>query len=309
MRESTRTRSRRATDASGLRTAAAVALALVAFGSLIAATVPRPPGKAPLRYRDVVFSSVNVARDLTYGMAPDNDGNPVALKLDLYRPVGDKVGRRPAIVYVHGGGFSHGDKGGGAQFATYFAKRGFVVASINYRLLAPPGCGGHAEPPPECVTAGYAAQHDAQAAVRWLRAKKTARRIDPTRIAMAGSSAGAITSLLVAWRHERPGTSGNPGYSSAIRAASSISGGTPTNQYITRDDAPAIFFHGTEDHTVPYSWAVSNYQAMRKLGISSVFHSFQGAGHGLVKAGYGDVIYQQTDYFLYRRLDLAHAAR
>jgi hypothetical protein len=117
------------------------------------------------------------------------------------------------------------------------------------------------------------------------------------------------TSLLVDWRREDPGTSGNPGYSSAIRAASSISGGTPTNDYITAEDGPAIFFHGTEDHTVPYSWAVSNHQAMRNRGISSVFRSFSGAGHGLVQAGYGNVIHQQTDYFFYDRMDLAHAAR
>jgi acetyl esterase/lipase len=271
MRDTGRMPSGRSAGRGTLRCAGPVALALIAFCSLIAATVPRPPGKAPLRYRDAVFSSVNVTRDLTYGSAPDNDGNPVALKLDLYQPAGDRVGRRPAIVYVHGGGFSHGDKSAGAEFATYFAKRGFVVVSINYRLLAPPGCGGQAEPPPECVTAAYAAQHDAQAAVRWLRAKKATRRIDPTRIAMAGSSAGAITSLLVAWRHEDPGTSGNPGYSSAIRAAGSISGGTPTNQYITADDAPVIFFHGTEDRTVPYACAVSNYQEIRNRCIASVF--------------------------------------
>jgi acetyl esterase/lipase len=292
-----------------LRWAGTIAVALIAFVSLVAATVPRPPGKAPLRYRDVVFPNVTVTRDINYGRAPDNNGNQVDLKLDLYQPSGDKVARRPAIVYVHGGGFSHGDKSAGAEFGDYFAKRGFVLASINYRLLAPPGCGGHVNPPPECEVAALAAQHDAQAAVRWLRKNKVARRIDAGRIAMAGSSAGAITSLLVDWRREDPGTSGNPGYSSAIRAASSISGGTPTNDYITAEDGPAIFFHGTEDHTVPYAWAVSNYQAMRSLGISSVFHAFQGAGHGLVQAGYGDVIRQQTDYFFYSRLDLAHAAR
>jgi dipeptidyl aminopeptidase/acylaminoacyl peptidase len=94
-----------------------------------------------------------------------------------------------------------------------------------------------------------------------------------------------------------------------VRAAASISGGTPSNDYITAEDGPVIFFHGTEDHTVPYAWAVSNYQAMRSHGISSVLESFQGAGHGLVQAGYRDVIYQQTDYFFYGRLDLAHAAR
>jgi acetyl esterase/lipase len=256
-----------------------------------------------------VFPNVSVTRDLTYGHAPDNDGNQVALKLDLYQPASDKVKQRPAIVYVHGGGFSHGDKSAGAEFGDYFAKRGFVLTSINYRLLAPPGCGGHTDPSPECEVAALGAQHDAQAAVRWLRKNKVGRHIDGNRIAMAGSSAGAITSLLVDWRREDPGTSGNPGYSSAIRAASSISGGTPNNDFITAEDGPAIFFHGTEDHTVPYAWAVSNYQAMRNLGISSVLHAFPGAGHGLAQAGYGDVIRQQTDYFFYDRMDLAHAAR
>ena len=275
---------------------------------LAGCTVPKPPGDAPLRYRDAVFSSVAVTRDLTYGSAPDNQGNPVSLKLDLYRPSGDTVGARPAVVYVHGGGFSHGGKSAGAGFATYFAQRGYVAVSIDYRLLAPLGCGGVPEPTPECVLAARAAQHDAQAAVRWLRANATTYGIDPGRIAMAGSSAGAITSLLTAWRPEDPGTSGNPGYSSAIRAAVSISGGTPTNEYITAGDAPAIFFHGTEDRTVFFDWAVSNAGAMYNLRIPVVLEAFEGAGHGLAQAGYGDVIHEQADYFLYYMLDLAHAA-
>lgn len=274
---------------------------------LAGCTLPPPPGAAPLRYRDSVFSTVSVSRDLTYGSAPDNQGNPVTLKLDLYQPAGDTVARRPAVVYVHGGGFSHGGKAGGANFANYFAHRGFVVVSIDYRLLAPLGCGGQINPSPECVSAAYAAQHDAQAAVRWLRANATSYRVDPNRIAMAGASAGAITSLLAAWRPEDPGTSGNPGYSSAIRGAVSISGGTPINDYITRGDAPAIFFHGTEDHTVFYQWAVQNAAAMYNLGILVVFEPFEGAGHGLVQAGYEPVIEEQSDYFLYLVLDLAHA--
>lgn len=270
-------------------------------------TLPPPPGDAPLRYRDVVFPSVGVTKDLTYGSAPDNAGNPVTLKLDLYQPSGDTVARRPAVVYVHGGGFSHGDKSAGAGFASYLAQRGFVVVSINYRLLAPLGCGGQRDPSPECEAAAIAAQHDAQAAVRWLRANATTYRIDPSRIAMAGASAGAITSLLVGWRPEDPGSSGNPGFSSAIRAAVSISGGVPTTEFITRDDAPAIFFHGTADHTVFYDWAVLNAGAMYNLRILVVFESFEGAGHGLVQAGYGPVIHQQSDYFLYVVLDLGHA--
>ncbi len=224
-----RTASRRA-----IRRSAAVALALCALLLLAAETVPRPPGPAPLRYRDVVFPSVTVSRDLTYGSAPDNQGDPVSLKLDLYRPAGDQVARRPAVVYVHGGGFSHGDKSAGANFATYFAQRGYVAASINYRLLAPPGCGGQPDPSPECEAAAGRRPARRAGSVRWLRKNSSRYRIDRGRIAMAGSSAGAITSLLTSWRPDDPGTSGNPGYSSAIRAAVSISGGTPTNEYIAR---------------------------------------------------------------------------
>ncbi len=286
----------------------AVAAAMLGAVVLLAGcTLPAPPGAAPLRYRDATFSVMST-KDLTYGSAPDNQGNPVALKLDLYQPSGDTFDRRPAVVYVHGGGFSHGAKSGGAGFATYFAQRGYVAVSIDYRLLAPPGCGGEFDPTPECEAAAYAAQHDAQAAVRWLRAKASTYRVDPGRIAMAGSSAGAITSLLAAWRPDDPGTSGNSGYSSAIGAAVSISGGTPSNQYITAGDAPAIFFHGTEDHTVFYEWAVSNAAAMYNLGIPVVLEPFEGAGHGLVGAGYGDIIHQQASYFLYYMLDSAHAA-
>jgi para-nitrobenzyl esterase len=287
---------------------------LVAIAALVAAlvllagcTLPAPPGAAPLRYRDVVFPSVGVTRDLTYGSARGADGSPVSLKLDLYQPSGDTVAQRPAVVYVHGGGFCCGDKSGGATFANYFTQRGYVAVSINYRLLVSEGCGGQPNPSQECIDAALAAQHDAQAAVRWLRANASTYRIDPNRIAIAGSSAGAVTSLLVDWRKEDPGTSGNPGYSSTVRAAVSISGGAPTNEWITADDGPAIFFHGTVDRTVPYNWAVQNAGAMYNLHIPVVFEPFEGAGHGLDQAGFGNVIRQQSSYFLYATLDLGHA--
>ena len=69
-----------------------------------------PPGDSPLRYRDQAFDNVTVTKDLQYGSAPDGNGNPVALKLDLYQPTGDTQTKRPAIVWVHGGSFCCGDK-------------------------------------------------------------------------------------------------------------------------------------------------------------------------------------------------------
>jgi dipeptidyl aminopeptidase/acylaminoacyl peptidase len=273
---------------------------------LAGCTVPRPPGDGVIRYRDQVFSNVTVTKDLTYGSATGLDGNPETLKLDLYQPTGDTVSQRPAILWIHGGGFTMGDKSSGAARSTFLAKLGYVVASINYRLLSPTGCGGNPDPTPTCQNAARGAQHDAQAAVRWLRVNASTYKIDTTRIASAGASAGAVTSLLVDWRPEDPGDSGNPGPSSKIRAAVSISGGAPTNDYITADDGPALFIHGTADQVVPYQWAVLNSGRMYNLGILTVLEPLEGAGHGL-PADYGPLINQQTDYFLYFAMDMAHA--
>jgi len=279
-----------------------VALALGAT-VLTGCTVPRPAGDGPLRYRDQVFSAVTTTNDLTYGSAPDANGDPVTLKLDLYQPTGDTIANRPALVWVHGGGFTMGDKSSGRAMATLFAKLGYVAVSINYRLLSPTGCGGNPDPTPTCQNAALGAQHDAQAAVRWLRANAATYRIDTNRIAMGGASAGAVTSVLAATHSEDPGTSGNPGYPSSVRAAVSVSGGMPTNDLITADDSPTLFIHGTEDHVVPYDWAVQNSAAMYRLGIFTVLEPIEGAAHGLA-ADYGPLIDEQSDYFLYFAMDL-----
>ena len=179
-----------------------------------------PPGPAPLRYRDPVFSNVNVTSNITYGTAVDQAGNTDTLQLDMYAPKGDTDTSPPAIVWVHGGSFCCGDKTSPelVDEATTFAKEGYVNVSINYRLC-PGGCsaGGVTA---GCVEAIIQATYDAQAAVRWLRANATTYGIDPTRIAIGGSSAGAITAMNVAFASTQFDTTGsNQGYSSAVGAA------------------------------------------------------------------------------------------
>ena len=281
---------------------------LLAAALLSGCTVPRPPGDGVVRYRDATFSGVTKSADIQYGTAPDLLGNPVALKLDLYQPTGDTVTRRPVMIWIHGGGFSAGNKSDGTDFATRMARRGFVTVSLGYRLLATGPCGGTGPVPQYCYHAAYAAQHDAQAAVRWLRKNADFLRVDPFRIAMAGESAGAVTSLLVGWRADDPGSSGNPGPSSAIRAAISVAGGLPLNDYISPGDAPALFLHGTADQTVPYWWPVGNVGAMQDDGLLAVLKDFEGAGHNLF-AQYGDTVRDQAAYFSWYTMDLAHAAR
>jgi len=281
---------------------------LVLTALLAGCAVPRPPGDAPLRYRDLVFNNVTKTADVQYGTAPDLQGNPVALKFDFYQPTGDTVKRRPAIIWVHGGGFSAGDKSGGADWATAFARRGYVAISLGYRLLATGPCGGDQPVPQYCYDAAEGAQHDAQAAVRFLRQNANFLGIDPNRIAMAGESAGAVTSLLVGWRSDDPGTSGNPGPPSDIRAAVSVAGGLPINDYIDPGDAPAWFFHGTADTTVPYKWAAANIGAMAADDLIVGVRPFNGEGHGILGPNRNE-IHEQSSYFLYFMMDLEHAAR
>ncbi len=279
-------------------------VALAVGATLLAGcTVPRPPGDGALRYRDPVFANATVTNDLTYGSAPGANGNPVALNLDLYQPAADTAGGRPALVWVHGGGFTAGDKASGRARATFFARLGYVAVSINYRLLSPTGCGGDPTPDEICQNAALAAQHDAQAAVRWLRANAATYRVDPNRIAMGGASAGAVTSVLAATHSEDPGTSGNPGYPSHIRGAVSVSGGTPTNELINAGDAPTLFIHGTADPVVPYAWAFQNAAALYNLRIFTVLEPIDGAGHGLSDE-YGALINEQSAYFLWYALGL-----
>jgi acetyl esterase/lipase len=212
----------------------------IATAALVAAcSVPPPPGDAPLRYRDVIFPNLTVTTGLVYGSAPDLSGNPVTLTLDMYQPTGDTQGSRPAIVLVHGGGFISGDSTNSAmvKMANAFAKRGYVAVSINYRLLGDGNCAKEDPPSQQCVNAAFAAQHDAQAAVRWLRANAATYRVDPTRIAIGGGSAGAVTALAVAVNSTDPGDSGNPGYSSKVGGAISISGWIPHDEASLYDPA------------------------------------------------------------------------
>ena len=277
--------------------------------ALAGCTVPEPPGKAPLRYRDAVFANTTVTSNLQYGSAPDNNGSPVALMLDLYQPAGDAVAARPAVVWVHGGGYCCGDKASGASadLAQKFAHLGYVTVSINYRLLAPNGCSaGSGSVSSTCTVAAIAAEHDAQAAVRWLRANAAQYRIDTNRIGIGGDSAGAITATLVGLDPQDPGDSGNPGYPSTVGAFMSLSGGSPGAAFASAGDAPGLLFSGTADPIVPYVWSAQTAGALLNDAVPAFLESFDGAGHDPY-IQFENQIDTQSDYFFYTFLGVAHA--
>ena len=278
---------------------AAVALVVVGAGCDFPNLVPT--GSAPLRYRDPIFTTVVKTADITYGSATNLSGQTVTLKLDVYQPPSsDTVRSRPAIVWAHGGSFSGGDKTSAelVDESNTFAKEGYVNASINYRL-EPGGCSAGG-PTPECIQAILEATQDAETAVSWLRTNAASYGVDPSRIAIGGTSAGAIMALQVGYA-----TAETP--ASAVRAAVSLSGANLFST-IGAGDAPALLFHGTADTVVPYQWAVNTVTKAHEAHLDAFLESFEGAGH-VPYVQFRDQILTQTRNFLWWEMDLRHAAR
>jgi poly(3-hydroxybutyrate) depolymerase len=261
-----------------------------------------PPGAAPLRYRDLVFSTVSTTSNVTYGSAVNNSGMTVTLQLDIYEPTGDTVTERPAIVWVHGGSFCCGDKTSAelVDEANTFARKGYFNVSINYRLESP-GCSAGGVNP-ACIVAIGEARDDAKTAVRFLRTNAALYGIDVDRIAIGGSSAGAITALNVGFNSSEDPPAAVAGAVS-LSGAEILSGGT-----IGAGDAPSLLFHGTADGVVPYQWAVNTWTKANDKGLDSFLTSWTGAGHVPYVAHRTEIL-DQTTNFLYWEMDLANAAQ
>lgn len=264
-----------------------------------------PGGPAPLRYRDQIAPSFTKVSDVTYGRATKQDGTTIDLKLDVYRAAGDTIFRRPAIVWVHGGSFRSGSKASPeivAQ-AAWFAQRGYVSLAIDYRL-SPTGC---TQVNLACITSITQAKEDAQAAVRFARAKASTYGIDVNRVAIAGTSAGAITALNVGFGPDQVGTSGNPGFSSRVKAAVSLSGAAITTK-ADPNETPALLFHGTADGLVPYEWALRTVEGADTAGVRAELTTWEGDGH-VPWGKHSNEILVQTRNFLYQALQLSTAPR
>ena len=236
----------------GRRRVVVSALMASAFTLLSACTGSGPvdviEGEA-LSFLDEVFA-YTAENDLQYGSALDENGAQEALLLDLFQPRDDERPLRPAVVWLHGGSFRQGHKGEMTDFARRSARHGFVSVSINYRLRENVDF-NYLDPSDELAEdVKQDAQHDVQAAVRWLRSQATALRIHPAHIYVTGYSSGAVAGLRAAARPNDPGSSGNPEASSVVTAAAAISGSLEPGM-LEAATGSTLLIHGQNDTKVP----------------------------------------------------------
>jgi predicted esterase len=266
--------------------------ALIALVLALSAVVMAANSAAgtPHRYMDPVFSDLVADRGVVYGHAVDWRGKTIDLHLDLFQPAGDEATGRPAYLWAHGGSFAYGNRSMPGPVQD-MARRGWVAASVDYRLH--PGIElrllaylrtGSSEDYPDVVHAISDAQHDLQAAVRWMRANASRLRIDPNRIAVGGFSAGAIAASAVAVNSDDPGRSGNAGYRSDVSAAvGHASAGVPwVDLRIGPGEPPIALFHGTADRIVPFRSALMHCAAARSFLNVCELTPFAGRDHELL---------------------------
>jgi para-nitrobenzyl esterase len=265
------------------------------------------------RYYRPVFAGVTVTSNVVYGSATKSDNTVQQLAMDIYQPTGDTVKRRPLLIFAHQGGFLVGSRTDAymVNICTRLARLGYVTASIEYRLGFP--ITGAAQPADTVGVAQAAIRgmQDMRAAVRFFRqdaATAKAYRVHASYIVAAGSSAGAFIALEMGYldkASEVPayvglaalggieGTSGNPGYSSAVAAVINLSGATQSPSIMEAGNVPLCSVHGTADATVPYlqgkigSFLPPKYvygsgrlnPRATAVGIRNTLRTLKGAGH------------------------------
>lgn len=224
-------------------------------------------------FKDPQFK-VKVVRNLQFGSGEVRTPKPTrrALFLDLYEPDTAATGwKRPVMIAIHGGGFLFGDKTEMTSLCREFAARGYVCASINYRLVPddPPG-----DAKDQYTRAVMAAVADADHATRWIEANAVRFHADTTRIFIGGSSAGAVTSMLLAYNPEL-----KPPHFRAVADMWGTMG--PRVNWIRKGGPPLIIIHGKEDETITVSAAEQIDARAKQVGLSHETFLIDGMGHSL----------------------------
>ena len=218
--------------------------------------------------------------------------NGKSLQLDIYIPK-NIVKPAPLLVFIHGGGWRGGQRADYLVYLVAFAKKGYITATVSYRLLKD-------GPYPACA-------EDITDAVQWFYKNGENYGYDPDRIALIGGSAGAHLALLAAYEWKNPGMKSDSlavavnnhrikavvdiygpadlttEYSRTHSLVTSILGHTFEEapelfteaspiHYLDKNDPATMILHGTSDDLVPISQSDELKARLDSLGVPNVYY-------------------------------------
>ena len=228
---------------------------------------------------------VTVKENVPYGTV-----NGTQLLLDVYEPAAHGAETHPAVVLIHGGGWTSFDKSTMRGMGEFLARFGFVAFSVDYRLFK------------DHENLWPAQLDDVQHAVRWIRANASTYGVNSDRVGAFGHSAGAQLAALLGMEDTRDNSdSALAAYSSKVQAVVDVSGPTDFTQddpndeflsnflggsfakdpnawrdaspalHVVKDDAPFLIFHGTKDDGIPMSQPQELYDKLKAVGVPVSF--------------------------------------
>jgi len=283
------------------------------------------PSKPPVGYifDPAAYLAVGVGLEKLVNLTPDipsdieeiknieyKNVNGKSLQLDVYKPKGNK-NNAPLLVFIHGGGWKGGNRADYLVYLIAFAKRGYVTATVSYRLLKD-------SPYPACV-------EDITDAVNWFYVNGETYGYDPDRIALIGGSAGGHLAMLAAYgwgnsrnmndsvNSERAGhmikaivdiygpydltteyARNHPLVTNFIahsyEEAPELYREASPKQYIDKNDPPTLILQGTSDKLVPVSQSDNLKAHLNSLGVPCVYYRLPFWPHAM------DIVKRVNDY-------------
>jgi para-nitrobenzyl esterase len=215
--------------------------------------------------KQTTYNNVTIIKNIRYGPIPEFIDDSISDRiLDVYLP--KKAAEKellPVLVYLHGGGFVNGDKGM-VELCSKISNKGLAVISINYRLtlkykkVSGASCSANMAKGlpvsgsfhPVLNEAIENASDDAISAMQWIKDNASKYGLNTNRVAISGSSAGAMTALFVAYSSKQKVL--------LIKGVVDFYGGLESANVITKDAPPVLIYHGDLDETIniAYSYAI-----------------------------------------------------
>ncbi|MEM8892506.1 MAG: alpha/beta hydrolase, partial [Bacteroidota bacterium] len=192
--------------------------------------------------------------NLNYATAPDQQGNPEDLAMNIYYPkfIEDTMPKRPFIMLIHGGGYVSGDRSQLNSLCRVFAQRGFVTATITHRFG-----------PGRTISTLYRAHQDAEAAMRYIAFYADSFRVDTAHMFMGGFSSGSNIAFDVIYTDEDEWLSIDPDFVNDFGGLYTTGNSLPNSfrvkgmfnnwgsaflpAFDTTETVPMISFHGERD--------------------------------------------------------------